>query len=156
MGGEGVGVAVDEAEDGLDGQRGVGEEGDALGVVLGAGAREAGLDLGEARVESGGDRRAEVRRQVEDDALLAESRAGGAARVHFRVAVEVGDLLHRAQEVEAFAVHERGRLGGEHLLEADAGAGLVVGLLGDEAVEERLPVDVAAKLRLLLVEGAIQ
>ena len=149
-------VALGEAEHRLDGEARVLEELDALSIAVRAALREARVDLVEARAESVADRRTEVGRQVEDDAFLAERGPLRAARVHLGVGVQVGDLLHGPEEGEALAVHKRGCLGLQHLLEADARTRLVADAFGHEAVEERLPVHVAAKLRLLPVERAVQ
>ena len=151
-------VALYELQHRLDGEDRVLEEVDARRVALGAGAFEAAAHLREAGVEPVADRGAEVGGEVEDDALLAECRAGGAARVHLGVGVQVGDLVDRAREGDALAVEENGvlALGAEHLLQADAGARLVGRPLGNELRQERRPVGVAAERVLLAGERVVE
>ena len=151
-------VALRKLQHRLDGEDRVLEEVDARRVALGAGAGEAFAHLRETRVEAVADRGAEVGGEVEDDALLAERRAGGAARIHLGVGVQLGDLADRAREREALAVEERGRfaLGAEHLLQADAGARLVGRPLLDEPRQERRPVGVATERVLLAGERVVE
>ena len=72
--------------------------------------------------------------------------------------MKLGDLAHGAGEGDAFAVEEGGvfALGAEHFLEADAGAVLVGGALGDEAREQGRPVGVAAEAVLAAGEGEVE
>ena len=81
------------------------------------------------------DRRREVCRQVEDDALLAKCRSRCAARGHLLIRMQVGNLLHRPKERETLPVHKRGRLGLQHLLESDARARHVARAFGDEPLK---------------------
>ena len=149
-------VAVRKLQHGRRGEDRVAEERDALRVALGAAARDAGLHLGDARKQAVADRGAEVGREVEHHALLAERRAGRAERGHLVLGVEVGDLLHGAEERDRLALHERGPLRLEHRDEAHAGARGVVGLRGDEHVQQRFPVMVPPELLLLLRKGAVE
>ena len=151
-------VALDEAEHGLDRENGVFEEFDALRVSLGAGAGEAVAHLRETRVEAVADRGTEVGGEVEDDALLAERRAGGAAGVHLFLRVQLGDLADSSRERDSLAVEEYGvlALGAEHLLQPDAGARPVGRALRDEPREQRRPVGVAPQRVLPAVERVVE
>ena len=102
------------------------------------------------------DRGAEVGGQVEDDALLAVRDALRLVGGDLGVGVEVGDLVDRAREGDRLALHERGGFGLEHFDEPHARARRVVHAVRDEAVQERLPVHVAAERLLLLAEGRVQ
>ena len=91
-------VSRDKVQHRLDGEPCVLEELNPLRVAGGAARGKARVDFRKPRPESVADRRGEVRRQVEDDALLAKRRAGCAARVHLRIGVQIRDLLDRPQE----------------------------------------------------------
>ena len=127
-------------------------------IALGAGALETRAHLGEAGVEAIADSRTEVSRDVEDNALLTEGSTGGAARVHLRIAMEVGDLADSASEGDALAVKE-GRLlalSAKHLAEADACARHVWRFLRDKALQQWRPVCIAAEGILPTVEGVVE
>ena len=70
--------------------------------------------------------------------------------------MKVGNLLHGAEERNRLAFHERGLLRLEHRDETHAGARGVVGLRGDEHVQQRFPVMVPPELLLLLRERAVE
>ena len=125
-------IAIYEAQNGLDGKTRVLEEIDSLGIALRAAFRETRIDFAEPCAKSIAYRRTEVRRQVEDNALLAKSRAGRAAGIHLRVGVQIWDLPHRAQERKPLAVHERRSLRLQHFLKADPGPRLVADPFRDE------------------------
>ena len=128
-------IAFYEVQNGLDGKTRVLEEIDSLGIALRAAFRETRIDFAEPCAKSVADRRREVCRQVEDDALLAKCRSRCAARGHLLIRMQVGNLLHRPKERETLPVHKRGRLGIQHLLESDARARHVARAFGDEPLK---------------------
>ena len=149
-------IALDEAKHRLYGKTRVLEEFHALRVAICAALREASVDLRKPCAKPVAYRRSEVRRQVEDNTLLAKGRACGATRVHLGVRVKVGDLPYSSQKGDALAIHELRTLGFEHFLKANPGTRLVANSFRDKPLKKRLPVDIAAKLRLLLVKRPIQ
>ena len=152
----GLAVAFDELQHGDGGEAGVREEENALVVPLGAGARKARVHLADAGEKAVVDRGAEVGGQVEDDALLAVRNALRLVGGDLGVGVEVGDLLDRAEERDRLALHKGWLLSLEHFDEAHARARRVVHAVCDEAVQQRLPVHVAAEFPLYFVESLIQ
>ena len=104
-------IALDEAKHRLYGKTRILEKLDALSVAVCAALRKASVDLCEPYAKSVAYRRRKVRRQVEDYALLAKSRACSAASVHLGVSVQIGNLPHRAQKSDALAIHELWPLG---------------------------------------------
>ena len=145
-------VPLRELHHGLHGQHRVFKELHAFRVAFAAAFCETRLHLAETRSESVAYRQREIRRQVEYDALLSEGSSGSSPRGHFGLRVQIGNLFHRPHKGETFTFHERGLFRLQHFLESDPGACHVARAIGDKALEERLPVHVAAELLLFLVE----
>ena len=149
-------VAFGKLQNGFCGKDRILDKLDPLAVAFLAAPGKTRLQFGNPRIQPVAYGRSEIGRDVEHHALLAESRAGSAARLHLGIGMEIRYLPHRAKERKTLAVHECGSLRLQHLLETYARTCLVARPLGREAIQQRLPIDISTELRLFLVERPLQ